>query len=157
MTGAGCAASCTLWVCRSCTVCYLESFSMTDKLQVYCDGTVVPHNQIVARPPMMSVSSFASRYPQHDGSDVSGEIRCLGKLLKMTPTISTNNSTCRVYLMSDRPLTLQNLQLWLQHRNCSVVTAPQRQAGASFLPEHGPGRVGAFSRTWPWCRRRVRV
>jgi hypothetical protein len=82
--------------------------------------------------------------PQNDGSDVSGEIRCLGKLLKTTKTIPTNsNRTCRVYLMSDRPLTLRNLQQWLlqqeqqQHRNCSVVTAPHKQ-GSSFLTEHGP-------------------
>lgn len=116
---------------------FRESFSMTAQTLQGLHVTVpaVPHSQSVG----VSIA-LHSRHsdPQNDGSDVSGEVRCLGKLLKPTSMTITNNRTCRVYLMSDRPLTLRNLQQWLQYRNCSVVTAPHRQVGASFLQEHGP-------------------
>jgi hypothetical protein len=123
---------------------FRESFSMTAQTLQGLPVTVpvpVSHNQSATRPSKYDISiALHSRHSnsQNDGSDVSGEIRCLGKLLKNTPTTNTNNSTCRVYLMSDRTLTLHNLQQWLHLKNCSVVTAPQRQAGASFLLEHGP-------------------
>jgi hypothetical protein len=128
---------------------FRESFFMTEQTLQGLPVTVplVPHDKsAMMRPSEYDVSiALHSRHsdPQNDGSDVSGEIRCLGKLLKTTPAstntnTNTNNRTCRVYLMSDRPLTLQHLQQWLQYRNCSVVTTPHKQAGASFLQEHGP-------------------
>jgi hypothetical protein len=128
---------------------FRESFSMTEQTLQGLPVTVpsVPQNQTATtRPSEYDDVSIAlhSRHSdtQNDGSDVSGEIRCLEQLLKSTSwttTTNTHNTTaCRVYLMSDRPLTLQNLQQWLQHRNCSVVTTPHKQAGTSFLKEHGP-------------------
>jgi hypothetical protein len=128
---------------------FRESFSMTEQTLQGLPVTVpsVPYTQsATTRPSEYDDFSIAlhSRHsdPQNDGSDVSGEIRCLGKLLSKstwTTTTNTHNTTaCRVYLMSDRPLTLQNIQQWLHHINCSVVTTPHKQAGASFLQEHGP-------------------
>jgi len=73
--------------------------------------------------------------PKKDGADVRSEQRCLDQLLEKAPV----NSTCIVYLMSDRPKTIEMLTTWLSTtKNCTSVTA-LHQEGKSFRGgEHGP-------------------
>jgi hypothetical protein len=74
---------------------------------------------------------------EDDGSFINQEQDCLVKLLK---TNSQNNTErpCHVYLMSDRPKTIELLTNWLTHQqNCSVVTATH-DTGEGPRKEHGP-------------------
>jgi hypothetical protein len=73
-------ASCTLWVCRSCYAISRILFVTAQTLQdlPVMISVPVPHNQSTTRP-----SECDSRHcdPLNDGTDMSGEIRCLGTLL----------------------------------------------------------------------------
>ena len=55
-----------------------------------------------------------------DGSYITDEIACLQKLL---PTQASTFTPCWVYLMSDRPQTLELLSSWLLARNCTPVVS----------------------------------
>lgn len=57
-----------------------------------------------------------------DGSFIPDEIKCLEQLLP-NHNESRTLDTCVVYLMSDRPRTIQKLLTWLEQHNCTGVTA----------------------------------
>lgn len=77
-----------------------------------------------------------------DGSNVKREIECLEEVLKN----HSNDESCLVYLLSDRPATLAALTDYLLGRNDScqgVVTS--HTVGKSFTDEHGPfAGIGYF-------------
>jgi hypothetical protein len=77
-----------------------------------------------------------------DGSYVAAEKTCLAQML---PTLPRSNGTdpiatpCRVYLMSDRPLTLSLLSDWLRERGCTPIVAAHDDASPNaIVEEHGP-------------------
>jgi hypothetical protein len=84
-----------------------------------------------------------------DGSYITDEIACLQKLL---PAVRASTFTpCWVYLMSDRPQTLELLSTWLLARNCTPVVSSTSDSSTkinttttqpSRTNEHGP-RAGA--------------
>jgi hypothetical protein len=78
-----------------------------------------PHNS-ATRPTDTSIA-LHSRHTvaADDGSYVEDEIACLQKLL--LPTAKASFTPCWVYLMSDRPKTLELLSAWLLARNCTPV------------------------------------
>lgn len=80
-----------------------------------------------------------------DGSFVSDEVKCLRRVLPESRT----PETCVVYLMSDRPMTVNLLTEWLHEYNCTAMsTLPDREEKAheillqsqpiTFKNEHGP-------------------
>jgi hypothetical protein len=97
-----------------------------------------------------------------DGSYVNHEIACLQKLLLPAVQAHVSNHhnhtapACWVYLMSDRPKTLELLSAWLVARNCTPVvssdisddiginidTTTSTTSHTSRADEHGP-RAGA--------------
>jgi hypothetical protein len=77
-----------------------------------------------------------------DGSYVNHEIACLQKLLlpavvHASKEVSTSKSTpwCRVFLMSDRPKTLELLSAWLLARNCTPVVSSDISVGNSDISD----------------------
>ena len=85
--------------------------------------------------PLAPAVALHSRHadPGNDGSDVTLEIECLQNVL---PEVLTNGASqaCQVYLMSDRPRTLDRLQIWLHINNCTAITA-KHTPGRSFESE----------------------
>jgi hypothetical protein len=87
-----------------------------------------------------------SRHPvaADDGSYITDEIACLQKLLP----VNNSSTPCWVYLMSDRPRTLELLSSWLLARNCTPVVSSTGTSIDTLTPqppranEHGP-RAGA--------------
>jgi hypothetical protein len=84
-----------------------------------------------------------------DGSNVQNEIKCLDCLLG---TRENENVPCTVYIMSDRPNTIENLRAHLLQRNCSVVVAAHimdsevNHTAGSETEEHGPFAGAGFFR-----------
>lgn len=85
---------------------------------------------------------------QDDGSYINHEIACLQKLLP-----AQASTPCWVYLMSDRPKTLELLSGWLLARNCTpVVTSASMDISISIdtaipqprVDEHGPREGAGF-------------
>jgi hypothetical protein len=80
-----------------------------------------------------------------DGSYITDEIACLEQLL---PAQASTQTPCWVYLMSDRPKTLELLTSWLLARNCTPVVSSTSDSSTSTIlqppgaNEHGP-RAGA--------------
>jgi hypothetical protein len=84
----------------------------------------------------------------NDGSDVQNEIKCLDYLLG---TRENDKVPCTVYIMSDRPKTIDNLRTHLLQRNCSVVVAaqimdPEVNDTGKKTEEHGPFAGAGFFR-----------
>jgi hypothetical protein len=81
-----------------------------------------------------------------DGSFITDETRCLETLLLNR----TQSAKCVVYLMSDRPATVQLLKKWLKDQNCSSVSNEDYASMASspllFRDEHGPNPGVGFIR-----------
>jgi len=71
-----------------------------------------------------------------DGSHIPDEVRCLEKLLPE----NRSPYTCVVYMMSDRPNTLNALSDWLDQHNCSALYNEVSKSSSvfSFVDEHGP-------------------
>jgi hypothetical protein len=81
-----------------------------------------------------------------NGSDVQNEIKCLDYLLG---TRENDKVPCTVYIMSDRPNTIENLRPYLLQRDCKVVVAAQPDAPVvkdNDLAEHGPFAGAGFFR-----------
>jgi hypothetical protein len=79
-----------------------------------------------------------SRHPVlgDDGSFVDEEKKCLLSLL--TPYKRTKD-TCSVYLMSDRPKTVDILSQWLVKLNCTPIVANHESSRlGKMTTEHGP-------------------
>jgi hypothetical protein len=78
-----------------------------------------------------------------DGSHVKAEIACLQTLL---PVDGKYARPCWVYLMSDRPKTLELLSVWLLARNCTPVVATRTPLarGSQAFNEHGPRAGSGF-------------
>jgi hypothetical protein len=80
---------------------------------------------------------------------VKREMKCLERLLQENQKHRDkyDNSTqqkCFVYIMADRPETLERLQRRVRFYNCTAVTA-DHETGSSFSDEHGPwSGVGFF-------------
>lgn len=81
-----------------------------------------------------------------DGSIITDETKCLKDLLENR----TEFANCVVYLMSDRPRTVQMLKEWLRDRNCTGVSTEDYSSIASspllFRDEHGPNPGVGFIR-----------
>jgi hypothetical protein len=87
-------------------------------------------------------------YQANNGSDVQNEIKCLNYLLG---TRENDKVPCTVYIMSDRPKTIENLRTYLLQRDCSVVVAAQPDApvvkdNGTKTEEHGPFAGAGFFR-----------
>lgn len=73
-----------------------------------------------------------------DGSNITHEIHCLEKLLHQ-------QKDCHVYIMSDRPQTIDLLIDYLLQRNCSAVVANHTtDALVNDIAEHGPWSGAGF-------------
>jgi hypothetical protein len=70
-----------------------------------------------------------------DGSKIGGEVMCLEKMLENT----SQAKSCKVFLMSDRPKSLQALTSYLHGRNdsCRAVVVANHTQGKSWTKEHG--------------------
>jgi hypothetical protein len=55
----------------------------------------------------------------NDGTFINQEIMCLERVMPK----ATNTESCRVYLLSDRPLLILLLTAWLHHHNCFVIVS----------------------------------
>lgn len=75
------------------------------------------------------------QHMRDDGRNVSREVECIKRLLA-----EQNSERCRIFIMSDRPATLDKLQMWIQRRGCLTVTAFHSEANATtgINVEHGP-------------------
>jgi hypothetical protein len=84
----------------------------------------------------------------NNGSDVQNEIKCLDHALDAR---ENDKVPCTVYIMSDRPKTIENLRTYLLQRDCSVVVATQRidpevNDTGKKTEEHGPFAGAGFFR-----------
>jgi hypothetical protein len=127
---------------------FFDSFPFTDKLlESVRDDIAVPDASV------MSIG-FHSRHPTDsiDGSDVSRETNCIDSLMK-TGLEQDRGRTCRVYLMSDRQVTIDKVSVYAQEKyNCSTVTVRNRptvSSASQFKLEHGANAgVGYFQGTY---------
>jgi hypothetical protein len=83
--------------------------------------------------------------PEDDGSKIDAEVQCLEKMLAKAPRAQS----CHVFLMSDRPKTLEALTVYLQrnHSYCQGVVANHSQ-GQGLSGEHGPFAGVGFYQDW---------
>jgi hypothetical protein len=102
------------------------------------------------RDPSVHTIGLHSRHVHqaNNGSDVQNEIKCLNYLLG---TRENDKVPCTVYIMSDRPKTIENLRTYLLQRDCSVVLAAQPDApvvkdNGTKTEEHGPFAGAGFFR-----------
>lgn len=88
------------------------------------------------------------------GTNVKNEINCLSEILskyfsenqkgspsKTSPTFHPQEDECHIYIMSDRPITVQSLSTYVKHRwNCTphVANHTATKTSSSFRKEHGP-------------------
>lgn len=81
-----------------------------------------------------------------DGSIITDETKCLEMLLENR----TKSANCFVYLMSDRPATVQMLKEWLVDRNCTGISTEDYSSMVTspllFRDEHGPNPGIGFIR-----------
>jgi hypothetical protein len=64
------------------------------------------------------------------------------------------NQPCQVCAMSDRPMTLEKLKVWLeQEHNCSLIHVNHSISTTSFSEEHGPNAGASFARELDVCHR----
>jgi hypothetical protein len=111
---------------------FRESFRMTAMVQQ--DIPKANHTDTTIHKSFSIALHSRHSNPKAIGADTRNERRCLTQLLDQAPT----NSECVVYLMSDRPKTIEMLTAWLStSKNCTAITAPH-QKGTSFRGEHGP-------------------
>lgn len=77
-----------------------------------------------------------------DGSYINQETKCLNELLSL---IDDDSTRCEVYIMSDRPKTVDMLISWLLEQNCTAVIA-NHTVGPRIddIPEHGPWSGAGF-------------
>jgi hypothetical protein len=77
-----------------------------------------------------------------DGSYIESEIQCLDQLLAKR---SRGQHPCVVYIMSDRPKTINLLiEYLLTEQNCSAVVANHTSPGDLDIAEHGPWSGSGF-------------
>jgi hypothetical protein len=78
-----------------------------------------------------------------DGSYITDEIKCLEKLLPSNRA----KDKCFVFLMSDRPKTIDALTRWLGQKNCTALANTDNELSTSssigFTDEMGPNQ-GTF-------------
>ena len=69
------------------------------------------------------------------GDFVNYEVDCLAQLLPQERT----PETCRVYVLSDRQMTLDRLTSWVREHQCTPITQPHdlRHSAASYLAMNG--------------------
>ena len=79
--------------------------------------------------------------PNDIGLDITKEIQCLRTL--WMETNRTIESSCLVYIMSDRKQTIEALRDFLELNNCSGVVANHTE-GKSVVEEHGPFAGGSY-------------
>jgi hypothetical protein len=89
----------------------------------------------------------------HNGSSVQNEIECLDLCLDhFFKTRENDKVPCTVYIMSDRPMAIENLRTYLLPRKCSVVVAGQmidpevNHDTGNKTKEHGPFAGAGFFR-----------
>jgi hypothetical protein len=79
-----------------------------------------------------------------DGSFIGQEQYCVEKLLYRSSDTSHPSRPCRVFVMSDRPKSVELLTEWLtQNMSCAVVTAAH-DVGNGPVQEHGPWAGAGF-------------
>jgi len=82
-----------------------------------------------------------------DGSDVSKEIDCIKSIIKQHESIGTDMIHCKVLLVSDRILTIKNLEEWIsQNITCKSIRANHNADidEAGQFREHGPFALVGF-------------
>jgi hypothetical protein len=101
-------------------------------------------------PPSVYTIGLHSRHTKssNNGSNVQNEIKCLEYLL----TYRENDKVpCTVYIMSDRPKTIENLRTYMLERSCSVVVVahimdPVVNDTGTKTEEQGPFAGAGFFR-----------
>lgn len=99
--------------------------------------------------------------PENDGSDVQEEVDCLDLTLAALEKQQgkTPGDSCKVFIMSDRVATIENLSLAARERNCEPIVVENEvvQVDAAeedgkmsnkLQSEHGPFRGLGFFRDW---------
>ena len=83
---------------------------------------------------------------EDDGSFIHQEQRIIEKLLKKKKKYYQDTRPCKVFIMSDRPKTIDLLTNWLLQpkKNCSVVTANHHAGVETLRDEHGPWSGAGF-------------
>jgi hypothetical protein len=123
---------------------FFESFHFTDKLlESVREYMVVPDASVVS----IGIHSRHSS-DSEDGSDISRDTTCIDALMKT----GLGRHSCRVYLMSDRQVTIDKVSVYTQEKyNCSIVTVRNRPTDSNasqFKLEHGANAgVGYFQGT----------
>jgi hypothetical protein len=131
---------------------FFESFPFTDKLlESVREYMVVPDASVVS----IGIHSRHSS-DSDDGTNVSGDTKCIDTLMK-TGLEQDRGRSCRVYMMSDRQVTIDKVSVYAQEKyNCSIVTVRNRPAvsnASQFKFEHGANAgVGYFQGTY-FCSR----
>ena len=111
----------------------------------------------VRAPPKEEISiGLHSRHtsPKDDGSNVKQEVACLDSILhhfqekqsrrtffgSSSKKNASSSLPCSLYIMSDRPATLQNLGRAAKQRDCQVIQTQHTQSPAhhNSVDEHGP-------------------
>lgn len=132
---------------------FWESFSMTKDFLATVRNeldTSKPYvRQLGEAPKETYTIGLHSRHASHDnaGYDVHKEIQCLDWLISKR---QNDTVPCAVFIMSDRPATIQNITNYLRRTtNCdaiSVSSDPSSQRNLSEIGEHGPFAGAGFFR-----------
>ena len=80
-----------------------------------------------------------------DGSDISYEIKCIQDVIKQHETRGTALDNCKIYLMSDRKATIDNLKEWIPlNTKCNPVIAKHDMNDVGHFVENGPYAMKGF-------------
>jgi hypothetical protein len=131
---------------------FFDSFPFADELLASVRDDIV-----VSDASVMSIG-FHSRqtYESDDGSDASRDTKCIDTLMK-TGLEQDRFRSCRIYLMSDRQITIDKVSGYAQEKyNCSSVTVrnrPTMSNASQFKLEHGANAgVGYFQGLYRYSR-----
>jgi hypothetical protein len=92
------------------------------------------------------------RSPQDDGSNVTEYMNCLDRVFQESRALQDqkqqrqhpqSHSTCRVFLMADRNITLYELDHVIRTKHCTPVVATHQRSAGHFK-EHGPFAGAGF-------------
>lgn len=128
---------------------FRESFALRDDILpslFLVDGTgTTPTDTLGSKPEPNSISKDHLTFALHsrhwietqDGSNIDSEVGCLEKIISIAN--ASQAESCQVFLMSDRPKSLQGLTAYLHGRNdsCHGVVVANHTQGKSWTAEHG--------------------
>jgi hypothetical protein len=114
-----------------------------DSLKMKMDGSVLS---------TYSIALHSRHRKGQPGTFVKKEMECFDRLLKPL----SENTACRVCLMSDRPKTIELLSKWVTEKyNCTIYTNDynnSKEESRSWLTEHGPNAGSRFYRDLDICQ-----